>query len=279
MIYGYKKAFSMLELIFVIIILGIVSSIGAEIIANVYEQYIIQRAQHRASIKTELAATQIANRLAYAIPSTIVRRVDTTGTPEDINDAPNPANNYTILQWVGTDADSFKTITSSTDRRPGWSGFCDIDVWNQGNTNISTPGSNLGLATTIIGNLSKNNPKTLADASLYFPTKAGVVESPISSGTASGFTLNTAPTTIVEQYKLAWTSYALKVSPYGTLTLHYNFSPSKGTDVLGLSSILLRNVSTFRFRGDGKTIRFKLCVEEPIGEDFNITSCKEKAVF
>jgi len=57
-----RRGFSMLELIFVIVILGIVSSIGAEIIANVYESYIVQRAQHRASIKTELAAIQIANR-------------------------------------------------------------------------------------------------------------------------------------------------------------------------------------------------------------------------
>ena len=63
----------MLELIFVIVILGIVSSIGAEIIAKIYGQYIIQRAQHRASIKTELAATQIANRLRYAIPGTVYR--------------------------------------------------------------------------------------------------------------------------------------------------------------------------------------------------------------
>ena len=77
-----RHAFSMIELIFVIIILGIISSIGAEIIASVYEQYIIQRAQHRASLKTELAATQIANRLAYAMPSTIVRRV---GTGRDIS--------------------------------------------------------------------------------------------------------------------------------------------------------------------------------------------------
>ncbi|MCW8821398.1 MAG: prepilin-type N-terminal cleavage/methylation domain-containing protein, partial [Sulfurovum sp.] len=62
-----RTAFSMLELIFVIIILGIVSSIGAEIIAQVYESYIVQRATHRSSIKTELAATQIANRLTYAV--------------------------------------------------------------------------------------------------------------------------------------------------------------------------------------------------------------------
>jgi len=66
-----RSALTMIELIFVIVILGIVSSIGAEIIANTYESYIIQRAEYRASMKTELALNQIANRLRYAIPGTV----------------------------------------------------------------------------------------------------------------------------------------------------------------------------------------------------------------
>ena len=50
----------MLELIFVIIILGIIASIASELIAKVYESYILQRAQYKANMKTELAAKQIA---------------------------------------------------------------------------------------------------------------------------------------------------------------------------------------------------------------------------
>jgi len=94
-------AFSMLELIFVIVILGIVASIGSEMIVKVYQQYIVQRAQHRASIKTELAATQIANRLASAIPGTVVRRDALSGgTIEGINDYMSlGGDSYTVLQW------------------------------------------------------------------------------------------------------------------------------------------------------------------------------------
>lgn len=76
----------MLELIFVIIILGIVSSIGSQIIVQVYESYIVQRAQYRATMKTELALTQIANRLRYAIPGTVISRLNKTGTPTPITD-------------------------------------------------------------------------------------------------------------------------------------------------------------------------------------------------
>jgi len=62
-----KKAFSMLELVFVIAILGIVASISSSVIVQVYESYIMQRAVHNASIDTELAINQITNRLTYRI--------------------------------------------------------------------------------------------------------------------------------------------------------------------------------------------------------------------
>lgn len=275
--YSYKKAFSMLELIFVIVILGIVASIGAEIIANVYQSYIIQRAQHRASLKTEIVAIQIANRLAYAIPGTIVRKSTLAdGTPTDINE-PGVATD-TILQWVGADADSFKTITSDENRLPGWSGFCDVNESASplGGTNISTPGSNLGLASTIISNLGGD----IENAFIYYEANATLQNRGVAAAgtTGSNLALDSTLGNISEQYKLAWTSYALVAD--GDLTLYYNFSPTIGTDASNASSrVLLRNVSTFEFRGDGRTIRFKICVDEEIGEDYNITICKEKAVF
>jgi len=284
-IHSWQYAFSMIELIFVIVILGIVSSIGAEIIANVYEQYIIQRAQHRASIKTELAATQIANRLAYAIPGTIIRGFSTGSMASytDINEPGTGGEN--VLQWVGADMDSFKSMSqhpsnTGPKRRPGWSGFCDLSA--SAGTNISTPGSNLALSTNIIANLSAGGTaRTLDDAQIYFPAKSGLKSYSVASGAGENIILDAQPgDVIVEHYKLAWTSYALVTAADGTLRLHYNFSPTIRADwSSGSNQILLRNVSTFRMRGDGHTIRFKLCVQEEIGEDFNITSCKEKAVF
>ena len=161
-----RRGFSMLELIFVIIILGIVSSIGAEIIASVYSSYILQRAQHRASIKTELAATQIANRLAYAIPGTIVRKTGTGAGGTDINEVGNVTDQ--TLQWVGADADSFKAFTSNANRLPGWSGFCDLAASTT--ASISTPGSSLTLVNTIKGNLGlTSNPQ------IYFPSESGLM--------------------------------------------------------------------------------------------------------
>jgi prepilin-type N-terminal cleavage/methylation domain-containing protein len=276
-----RSGFSMIELIFVIIVLGIVSSIGAEIIANVYEGYIIQRAQHRASIKTELAAVQIANRLAYAIPGTVVRKSALDdATPTDIN-VPG-ATEDNILQWVGSDADSFKSIDNTaavTRRRPGWNGFCDVDNSALGGTSISTPGSNLNLASTIITNLGGN----IDNAAIFYEYNNTLQRRGIAAAGTAGetITLDGTVNSISEHYKLAWTSYALEARANGDLILHYNVIPQRGIAVAGSSEILLRNVSTFEFTGDGRTIRFKICTREDLGDGLaqGIAICKEKAVF
>ena len=275
---SYKRGFSLIELIFVIVILGIVSSLGSEIIPKVYQNYILQRAYHRASIKTELAAIQIANRLTYAIPGTVIRRVGKSATPEPITDAPTTTNEYTVLQWVGYDNDSFISYESDTKRQPGWSGFCDVDVSDH--SKIVTKGSNLAFADKIIKNLSKDvngtATKDIEDAAIYFPTITK--ENNISTVTGDTITFESNASKIIEHYKLAWNSYALVIEN-SDLYLYYNFTPATDASIGTIKSLLLKNISSFKFRGDGNTIRFKLCKEEPIWEDFNVTSCKEMVVF
>ena len=269
-----RDAFSMLELIFVIVILGIVSSMSAEIIANIYENYIVQRAHYRASIKVENTLTQISNRLTNVIPGTTVRRVGITGTAENINTAftSGDADSYTVLQWVAKDIDSFTAISAENDRLPGWSGFCDLDA-STGVT-VATLGSELSLANDIIKNLSANT-KDITDAAIFFSGYSN--ENNISSVAGSIITLTTAPTPKVEHYKLAWTSYALSVEE-GDLYLYHNFAPVPATAINGTRTLLLKNITNFKFRGDGRTIRIKFCVNEKI-ENSNIPSCAERVVF
>ncbi len=289
--YNKRNAFSLLELIFVIVILGIVASIGSELIARVYQQYIVQRAEHRASIKTELAALQIANRLVSAIPGTVYRitSAPTNNTYEPIDsNLTTIGDNYKGIQWVAADMDSFNANSI-----PGWSGFCDVN--NSSKNTINTPGSNLGLANTIIENLSKDTSGTITkhlnNAALYFPYYDQEHNLSSTTGTSTGennITLdNVTNRTVVEHYKLAWSSYALVVEPevvngktYKSLFLYYNFIPTPTKlYTTGTKALLIRNISTFKFKGAGRTIRFKICKEEEIGEEHNVTACKEKAVF
>lgn len=290
----------MLELVFVIVILGIVASIASSIIVQVYESYIVQRALHRSSTKAELAATQIVNRLTYRISSSVIGKIKSTGVYLPIDQVPD--GTYNILEWIAYDNDSF-----SAQSKPGWSGFCDVNASATTKTNISTPGSSLVDTSTIIGNLGG----AIADAAIIFagheysPTKNYIANcmgfsdstciSPVSaaSGTSITITDNNAKV-MTDQYKLAWSAYAIVPtevtgadltdrgfnSAVYDLALHYNYQPWNGDTYLTNSifkKTLVTNVVSFRFIGKGDTIRFKICVAESIG-DANITSCKEKAV-
>lgn len=288
----------MLELIFVIVILGIISSIGSELIANVYSNYIVQRGAHKSSSKTAIAATQIANRLSYSIPNTIIAINPTGNTKESLESLLDPT--ATILQWVGYDHDSFNA--------GGWNGFADTnDTIATTATTISTPGSNLTLASSIITNLGSS----ISNTAIFFPrtyntSNIGYGVLAIGDSTditgltkissVAGTTITVADLsgkTIREHYKIASSAYAIvPLKKDGTtictvtdfpcdLVLRYDFQPWQGENfnhVNASSKLLIRNISAFRFTGSGNTIRFKICQEENIGGDYNITTCKEKAV-
>lgn len=312
------SAFSMVELVFVIVVLGIVASIGSSIIAKTFETYIIQKATYNASMKTEIAVQQIANRLSHAIPWTFVAKNPTVANPFNnfiiLKEAPPADLVHTALEWVGVDNDSFSAVTP-----PGWSGYCDIDTSNPGQCDAQ--GSNPDFTATVITNLSgPNNPATIADSAIFFKTSyynnAGpLLYEPeciglVDDGTGikntncavgvTGFAAGTPPLLTfddanpkirAEQYALSWSAYTLepvfvRAAPDGTrlydLNLVYNYRPWAGNDynIQGTRSTLINNVSVFKFTQVGNTIRFKLCVLQQIGTQNGeqITICKEKAV-
>jgi len=312
----YKKGFTLLEVVFVIVILGIVSSIGATILAQLYENYIMQRAMHRVSLKTELAINQIVNRLTYRIDSSVIARNPTTNTFLNIQDTlyGTPEKNNIILEWIGYDNDSFAAQTP-----PLWSGYCDTNRTRQaGSTTIFTPGSTLTNINTVVNNLSPTaNPQLALLFSLEGKPFSIVVQEP--SPHCYGFdndgnttcihqvnvltntTFNTDnfiagnQTRVSDHYKLAWSAYAIvpvdragKQIPAGDqttdfdLALRYGYQPWAGGDYRNASSsILIRNVTAFKFSEQGGTIRLKLCATEQVGDvnsSVNVSVCKEKVV-
>lgn len=296
----------MLELVFVIVILGIVASIASSIIVQVYESYIVQRALHRTSTKAELAATQIANRLTYRISSSVIGRYPGVGFKPIDELQQGDADTHTVLEWIAYDNDSFTAQST-----PGWSGFCDVDSSDTNKTKISTPGSNLADTSTIIGNLGG----TMTDAAIIFagheysPTINYIANcmgfedstciSPVSAVSATSITItDNNPKVITDQYKLAWSAYAVvptqvtgsELTSRGFQTgdliydlgLHYDYQPwatnaPSSYAQAESNSTLVTNVVSFRFTGNGDTVRFKICIAESIGNS-TITSCKEKAV-
>lgn len=74
---------------------------------------------------------------------------------------------------------------------------------------------------------------------------------------------------------------ATKSSGGGTLTLYYNFQPWNGmkyTD--GNKSVLMNNVSTFRYQAVGNLIKIQLCISDAnISKGGGYSICKEQTVF
>jgi len=153
-----KKAFSLIEVIFVLVILGIVASISSQIIVQVYENYITQRAVYNVSTKTELAINQIVNRLTYSILDSAIAKDPANSANYKLLTGLNLTTdtNLTILEWIGYDNDSF-----SASATPYWSGVANYEDANQ--SLLETPASNLNNVDTIIKNLSNQEVSLNSD--------------------------------------------------------------------------------------------------------------------
>jgi len=303
-----KKAFSLIEVIFVLVILGIVASISSQIIVQVYESYITQQAVYKVSTKTELAINQIVNRLTYSVIDSAIAKDPTDSTNYKLLKNLDPLDpNLTILEWIGYDTDSF-----SAGSTPYWSGVANYATATK--IMFDTPGSQLGKVDTIIKNLSRN--KVSLDGSVQLPAVIfrprtsegddingkcmGLVDNntsciyAVSENNATGFLFDDIHKSkiITERYQLAWSAYALvpTLNSNGlyNINLHYNYQPWENNETYdknATSSLLISNVSVFKFAQSGGVIQLKLCASEDIGQRNSttgkpvyISTCKEKVI-
>lgn len=294
-----RAAFTMIELVMVIVVMGIVASIGADIIVNLYENYIKTRAINKLQSQSELVLDQIAKRLDSRIKDSVIARDKSTFINyvalTDANDS------YQILEWIGKDTESFKGISN-----PGWSGFIDLDNPATTKPNLITSGSELNTTSIIINALSYGDISLLPtdqNPAIIFKGQANLDLAQYGWGGSKGnHTLRvtrlnnttlllkdanaTFPDEISEQYDLAWSAYALV--PEGSandfnLTLYYNYQPwedEQYNDINTSSSVIMEHVSTFKFTKIGDTIRLKLCIHDNNQSgNYDFAFCKEKVIY
>jgi len=279
--------------------MGIVASIGAEIIAKLYENYLSTRSINKLQFQTELVLNKISKRLTHRIKDSVIGE---RNTAPYIVELPNANGSYPILEWIGKSYESSLGDKNTT----GYSGFVDLYSNDTNVTQIKTSGSHLGKARDIIdalsyGTIDINNTTfaTPPHAVLIFKGKddyniskygwngSGNHDYTYYIKVDSNETLKIIDdkniTTAYEQYDLAWTAYALVPEGSDTndfnLTLKYNFQPWDGENYTqGESSVLMEHVSSFKFMQYGETIRIKLCIrDDKTGGDYGF--CKEKVVF
>ena len=231
-----RTAFTMIELVFVIVVIGILAKFGVEFLIKAYDGYIFSTVQNRLQTQTETALEQITNRLQYRIKSSIIAR-KTTGV---YNPLANADGTETILEWVGYDIDGLRGTTA-----PTWSGFIDLASSSAGV--LQSLGTNTTNANTIITSLS-SGIAGIANSAIFFIGGNSDVNGFGWDGTA--ITDNTHAmhpigvdaqvshlvpnsdlngTDAYEYYQLAWTAYALVWN--GTPTSNITYATSLDDNV------------------------------------------------
>ena len=191
-----KKGFTLIELVFVIVVLGIISMFGADLYTKIYKSYVHVRAVNQLEARTQNAIMLITNRLEDRIKSSTIGRELSSNQFVPISALDDPK--YDILEWIGQSVET-RNINKRT---PGWSGFMSMsqlrdDEWKAGtedagyigNTraefNMVSLGSDFPQVANIVGNLratAYNTPSNNTQVAVIFrvvtndasPTSVGI---------------------------------------------------------------------------------------------------------
>ncbi len=293
----------------VIVVLGIVASIGADIISKLYLNYIKTRAINKLQAQSELVLNQISMRLQFRIKDSVIAREK--GAANFLNYVPltDANSSYQVLEWLGVDNASLRGVS-----KPGWSGFIDLDsnetkrIGSYGT--LKTSGSELNTTNEIIealsnGEVSLSDANTLQRPAIIFKGQSTFDLAQYGwNGVDGNYTYKVSYTPgtndvlnfdenissnlneIFEHYALSWSAYAIVPEGNNTndfnLTLHYNYQPweNERYDQNASTTVLIEHVSTFKFTKIGDTIRLKLCINDANRSGgSNFAFCKEKVIY
>lgn len=290
-----KKAFTLIELILVIVILAILSLIGSNIYTNVYKNYLTSKVVDEVEDKTKLALDQIASRLSDRVKqATIGRRSSNSNDIVLVYDS-RLQQDHDILEWIGQSTQSRNLAGNSVDDSIGWSGFLDMGRYEDGKAILI--GGRLSAAINVINSISRGGNQNLAmifqgisttrENGYGFrgenPNKIMVFNMP-NNGARITLARDYMGEEISDRYQIAHSAYAI-VPENGNLYLYYDYRPWIGqTYRNGRKSLLAENITLFRFRGfSASGMDLKLCVnagaEKHGVTDNRFVVCKTKVVF
>ena len=154
-----KRAFTLLELVVVIVVLGIIAMMSFNAIMNIYSNYFQTRTVNELETQTEITLEQISKRLEHRIkPSVIARKTD--GEFLALNDSGvNLVAEYEILEFIPYAYEIFNDVISldandhvieQGGKAGRYSGYADLAKSSPA-TGLISPGSNFttGVVETI----------------------------------------------------------------------------------------------------------------------------------
>ena len=304
-----KRAFTLLELIIVIVILGIIAMMSFNAIMNIYSNYFQTRTVNELETQTEIALEQISKRLEHRIKPSVIARKHSGGFLPLNDSRVNLNSGYEILEFIPYAYEIFNDVPSGN-KAGRYSGYADLTKSSPA-TGLISPGSNF--STEVVETIKDLTCKENASGCVDFKDKDGGVVAIFSDvyydvqnsfgykgilnldiakvGVKSidGDTLEIsgfANKQISEQYHLAYTANAIvpkqSADPKDTangfdLNLYYDYRPWMGQGYKnGEKATLAKNVTRFVFIEKNGVIVLKLCMRAKNSE---ITICKSKAVY
>ncbi len=296
-----RIGFTMIELIFVIVIMGIIGKFGTEFLAQAYRSFMFANINNRLQSDSATAVEAIASRLQFRIKDSIIARQP--GLTFQALSSSTLDENATILEWIGYDIEGFRG-----DTLPFWSGIIDLDI--SSSTLLNSPETNTTALNNLIGVLSNASGTGINNAALYFigsdsdiltgygwdgnpittqnatmhPIRSnGLINAftPVEGNNTGGADNNFTGVDVYEYYQLAWTAYAVEHNTTnGDLNLWYDYQPWEGESYTeGQSALLMQDVSTFRFKAVGSVVKIQVCVKSDLVQNEDYSLCKEKTIF
>ena len=306
-----KRAFTLLELIIVIVILGIIAMMSFNAMMNIYSNYFQTRTVNELETQTEIALEQISKRLEHRIKPSVIARKPSGGFLPLNDSRVNLNSGYEILEFIPYAYEIFNDVPSGN-KAGRYSGYVDLANSSPA-TGLISPGSNF--STEVVETIKDLTCKNDASGCVDFKDKDGGVVAIFSDvyydvqnsfGYKDNLNLDIAKVgvksidgdtleisgfankQISEQYHLAYTANAIvpeqsqsqadKNNGVFDLNLYYDYRPWMGEKYKqnGEKATLAKNVTRFVFTEKNGVIVLKLCMRAKNSE---ITICKSKAVY
>jgi prepilin-type N-terminal cleavage/methylation domain-containing protein len=298
-----RRAFTMVELIMTIVIMGILAG-GAYIsLAALYTKSAKSKAISELSFDSTLISSQISALLSHRVPSTVIGYDSDSFTFESIYSL---SDDYTVFEWIGTDFDSYMAGEFSS--------FIDFAKSNRDANMLFSPNTKMhevnSTALIFAGAYDDGSVVYGADFNDSFgwhENNHSLIFDINESSSNENITLLKKPSKIYEKYYLLKSAFAiaryedinqsadcildLNVTVGDkTLFLFYDYYPWKGKtfcadkrgDINGSATILSNEVKGFEVDFVNGNLQFNLTLEREIrkkGKNLKIQISKNKVVF
>ena len=299
-----RQAFTMVELIMTIVIMGILAGGTYISLAQLYTKSAKSKAISELSFDSTLISNQISALLYHRVPATVIGYDASTPSFVSIYDIDDE---YSILEWIGTDFDRHKAKK--------YNGFIDFEKSDKNENMIYSPDTSdiNGSELIFAGSFDKGGILFGSDFNNSFgwhgndSNKTFEINATSTIGTDTELTLATPPKTIYEKYYTLKSAYAIAMYDdinttaqcivdlnttvgENTLFLFYDYYPWKGKtfcadlhgDKNGSVTILSTEAKGFEVNFVNENLQFNLTLEREIrkkGKNLQIQISKQKVVF